>query len=1314
MTSSEYIEILRDMRIDQLEVDNSILTSFHDENIYTIGDLLKKSNSELASIAERRNFSIQTVVESLQKKLSEIVVKDITGTKQSVSITVGKSDHKDANEVELKTTPIEVENEQEMRGLNESYLNAETNHLRSASSEDKDIEKDLLDISILDLDISSKTYYSLRFSYLETIRDIIPFSKVDLIKHHKRLDLDKLNEVDAAIKLVADQKCFEDYLEEYAFFSEPEKQCPISDQNVKSDDAQEVTTGADKEGDGLDVTREWNDDELLREYGQLYTCIQELLKDHYDNGSPIWISIPDLQTVLEERCPFLGEDLHNQDKITTILNNASWVSAVSFFYSWKPGTDLKPEEDSDKSMTLTDCVKEILAQRKEAGKEWVMAMTVYDILKESYPSVAKTAQLVDVRDVLTTTKGIEKDDIYFRITDKAYDEIESVVKTEKRETLAGETMQARIDTVRFVPIEELGLSVRSFNGLKRADINTVGDLVKMTPDELLRVRNLGALSKREIEDKLNYLLITYDVNSYFNGIADSDSALINEEEETPQQKVVNGIIVKDVPISQLGLSTRPYNILTRNGIKTVSEILCWTREDLLKLRNMGVGSANEILHKIQELYDSGQIVVDATEEELKEAKEEYYTSEAFLKGLRNSIILLLNKAGHVGLTYYDLNSGLSEVVEETYLLPVIEKLIKEGTITREDDRYKKIFPSILKAIEVLPEDHQQYIRGRLEGTTLEDLGKTAGVTRERIRQIVSKDIKALRNGNKHIAPVYGFSEDKYQYLYENYSISKAEWSNIFSEPEYIYFYLQIVFKRGMQNLKKALEDELVDNDIKRKIQASFDANYIIVGNKRIPKERKEIEDYVIYHYFKDEGTVGDFYNAYNSFLDENGIEDVSLYATDAVKRTRENRLSESRKVLWKQNRRLRYYDIDGTDFDELLDTLDLRQYENIELSTLKFIRDYPELMVEYDLRDEYELHNLLKKICDPAEYPNIDFGRMPGITFGYFDRESAVREMLFNLAPISQDDFAEAISQKYGFKVQTIKANWLNCVDEYYLNGEYHTEEEDDQLLTEEQFRTIQDFLCEDFYLWEEVKRLYSKAIGEKGVPKSYVLKKMGFKVYSDYILRGANNASEFFVKKLTEEDIIDLSSYGSKLRYIMTFSQVEYALREEYVILEFEPHKYVSIRRLNSFGMDKSDIVAYCNEVKKFVGENNYFTIPWLRKQGFTSKLDDLGFDDFFYEAILSLDQGIFSFIQRSEKRKGSSLLRVGNKLGSKVDFAISIIEREGSIDKDDLINYLINNYNLYISDYNLSKGIEDTDIYYDSIMEKYYANYSLYYEEI
>lgn len=52
------------------------------------------------------------------------------------------------------------------------------------------------------------------------------------------------------------------------------------------------------------------------------------------------------------------------------------------------------------------------------------------------------------------------------------------------------------------PIEEIELSVRSSNCLKRANIKTVGDLVAMTEDELSRVRNLGKKSLEEIIEKL--------------------------------------------------------------------------------------------------------------------------------------------------------------------------------------------------------------------------------------------------------------------------------------------------------------------------------------------------------------------------------------------------------------------------------------------------------------------------------------------------------------------------------------------------------------------------------------------------------------------------------------------------------------------------------------------------------------------------------------------------------------------------------------------------------------------------------------------
>ncbi|MBQ3552624.1 MAG: DNA-directed RNA polymerase subunit alpha [Clostridia bacterium] len=57
-------------------------------------------------------------------------------------------------------------------------------------------------------------------------------------------------------------------------------------------------------------------------------------------------------------------------------------------------------------------------------------------------------------------------------------------------------------------IDELDLSVRSFNCLKRAGIDTVRQLVEHTEDEMLRVRNLGRKSLEEVQQKLDTLGLT--------------------------------------------------------------------------------------------------------------------------------------------------------------------------------------------------------------------------------------------------------------------------------------------------------------------------------------------------------------------------------------------------------------------------------------------------------------------------------------------------------------------------------------------------------------------------------------------------------------------------------------------------------------------------------------------------------------------------------------------------------------------------------------------------------------------------------------
>ncbi len=59
------------------------------------------------------------------------------------------------------------------------------------------------------------------------------------------------------------------------------------------------------------------------------------------------------------------------------------------------------------------------------------------------------------------------------------------------------------DKVLEMTIEELDLSVRSFNCLKRAGINTVEDLISKTQEDMMKVRNLGHKSLEEVINKLD-------------------------------------------------------------------------------------------------------------------------------------------------------------------------------------------------------------------------------------------------------------------------------------------------------------------------------------------------------------------------------------------------------------------------------------------------------------------------------------------------------------------------------------------------------------------------------------------------------------------------------------------------------------------------------------------------------------------------------------------------------------------------------------------------------------------------------------------
>ena len=84
--------------------------------------------------------------------------------------------------------------------------------------------------------------------------------------------------------------------------------------------------------------------------------------------------------------------------------------------------------------------------------------------------------------------------LFVNLSDAAQD---LSVIADKPDDTTGKTLEMSID--------ELELSVRSFNCLKRAGINTVEQLCNKTPDDMMKVRNLGRKSLEEVEQKLSEL-----------------------------------------------------------------------------------------------------------------------------------------------------------------------------------------------------------------------------------------------------------------------------------------------------------------------------------------------------------------------------------------------------------------------------------------------------------------------------------------------------------------------------------------------------------------------------------------------------------------------------------------------------------------------------------------------------------------------------------------------------------------------------------------------------------------------------------------
>lgn len=197
---------------------------------------------------------------------------------------------------------------------------------------------------------------------------------------------------------------------------------------------------------------------------------------------------------------------------------------------------------------------------------------------------------------LVTLAGLSLDTFDFGISTVQYpsDEIDDGF-----DIVEGDMKEGQLNEM---TIEELELSVRSFNCLKRVGINTVTELVSKTREDMMRVRNLGRKGLEEVENKLISLGL-----SFSESVSTEDDDLFSVTMgEIP---VMGGL--QDSPsensgylgmsIEELDLSVRAYNCLKRHGVETVEDIIAMSEDDLMKVRNLGRRSMEEVIQKINSM-----------------------------------------------------------------------------------------------------------------------------------------------------------------------------------------------------------------------------------------------------------------------------------------------------------------------------------------------------------------------------------------------------------------------------------------------------------------------------------------------------------------------------------------------------------------------------------------------------------------------------------------------------------------------------------------------------------------------------------------
>lgn len=796
-------------------------------------------------------------------------------------------------------------------------------------------------------------------------------------------------------------------------------------------------------------------------------------------------------------------------------------------------------------------------------------------------------------------------------------------------------------------IKDLNLSTRSYKALQAHGILTVHDLLAMPKFELLKIPNLGSTSLAEVSKIILHLKNSHPAtrikDSYY--FLDQDGSLHN-----------------DFNLSDLPLSSRCINRLASVEIFSLKSLLDTSLIDLKNIPHFGKNCLSELeslFTKIEILRSKKNNQGPWTPEYLCTRfitlihQHIEKTSQLFYKDLLGLCQKKLEKNSNLK-TYHELFND-PEFLADLYALPSFETIIQnhlvhslrlnrcglrfdeilslfpplrdfrpflknqvaylenKGDILERKNLYYPTFPSILDNLTSFFKEREVTLyKMRIQGATLQEIGNYTDLSRERVRQILIKMNSFL--DMHHIQ----CKEDSLRHFLQKYDLDENTFSKIFLN-QIAYGYIQTRFDYKSTEklpLEFLLEDENMPEYALENLKTILADDYVQVEEGFVEKSKFAIHRYLLKKYVNYQTTIEDYYKIYQDFMVRHMLDrDPHLMV---LPHNLMNKLSAENEVLWSFGKKFRYYPFYDYDFSPFLEALNLKTYQDVEYSSKYFFLKHRDLMKNYGIYDEYELHNLLRKICSKKDYPHIHFLRMPNIRFGKGRREKQILDLLEKHSPINTHDLAKLYEKTYGVNASSVLGSYLKDLTPYYQNGIYDIHRKS---LPPEICQDFKKDLDQDFYFIKDIINQFKKAYPnlDPSLINSRSLDQLGFKTYQDYCI--SNNyryAQDFFRSVLLEEDKYPVDKFTKDFWLLSSATSNFYWLKKNFLLFQYDKDTILTMSYLKNLGITKEDLLSYLERVQSLVPLNTSFTLPLLREKMKDHPLHHYPLPNSFYVYLL------------------------------------------------------------------------------------------------